>query len=148
MNAMRIMAALGKQYLTSYQSGSRVICDPPVIDTDDDHLVLVCDLDSANQLFSDLGWSNCMQNWAGREDTDSGIALDEDQYAAEDKYGARFSAWRQGEINVIVTDDTTLYLRSVGATLVAKELNLCAKPERIALFRAIKYGEHYEGDLP
>lgn len=125
-------------------SGSRVICDPPVLDTDVDYLVLVEDLDVAGAYFHAYQWHNCLENWLDKGDKDKG-ALDSSGYAVELECGARFQAWRQGEINVILTDDETLHLRSVAATLLAKQLNLQTKAERIKLFRCIKFGEEYAG---
>lgn len=126
------------------QSGSRVICDPPVMDTDVDYLVLVDDLDVAGAFFHAYDWHNCLENWLDKEDKDKG-AMDASGYAVELECGARFQAWRQGEVNVILTDDETLHMRSVAATLLAKQLNLQSKEERIKLFRCIKFGEAYGG---
>lgn len=127
-------------------TGSFFICDPAVTNTDRDFLLLVADLDTAGRVFSAEGWTNCFESWASKADTDP--AKDVDEYNVEDKFGARFQAWRNGQENVIVTDDPTLHIRSVAATFLARELNLLDKKDRIALFRAVKYGEPYDGRLP
>lgn len=137
--------AKGYGILLDHQlSGSRVICDPPVLDTDEDHLYLVSDLDHAGQWFGAMGWDNCLADWIDKQERDPG-SRDATGYAVELESGARFQAWRRGEVNVIITDDETLHLRSVAATLLATRLNLRAKEERIKLFRCIKFGEVYGG---
>lgn len=122
------------------QSGSRVICDPPVLNTDQDYLMLVEDLDAAGIAFQSYRYLNCLDEWLNTEAGDR-----QDYYSVELEAGARFQAWRFEDINVIVTDDETLHLRSVAATLLAKQLNLQTKAERIKLFRCIKFGEEYAG---
>lgn len=124
-------------------SGSSVICDPPVIDTDVDYLILVEDLNQAGAYFSCEEWTNCFEDW--NEKTDKDPFLHHDEYTVELESGARFQAWRCSNINVILTDDETLHLRNRAATLLAKELNLLNKSERIKLFRCIKFGEAYGG---
>lgn len=121
-------------------TGSRVICNPPVMDTDVDHLYLVEDLDYAGRWFGAEGWNNCLTDWLDKDSQ-----ADDAGYAVELDNGVRFQAWRKGEINVILTDDETLHLRNVAATLLAKQLNLTNKAERIKLFRCIKFGEPYGG---
>lgn len=140
-----------------YKTGSSVICDPPVLDTDTDYLVLVEDdrLDECGARLQKYRWDNCFTDWASKQDTDP-VKPCEDQYTVETETGVRFQAWRKGKDNLIVTDDLTFYLRSVGATLLAKELNLQSKGDRTALFRCIKYGDSevtgeyakYMGPLP
>lgn len=127
-------------------SGSRVICDPPVLDTDIDYLVYVNNLESSGDVLMRHGWTNCFEEWAAKEDTDPGKQVND--YTIEIEDGARFQAWRNGEANVIVTDSKSFYVRSCAATLMAKSLNLRQKSQRIELFRAIKYGNDYNGPLP
>lgn len=124
-----------------YRSGSSVICDPPVTTTDVDLLILVSDLEETGIAF--IKWENCLEEFVSGSDK-----IDKSGYIAEILDGARFSAFRMGKLNVIITDDQALHIRSVAATLLAKELNLQDKQERIALFRAVKFGENYEGPLP
>lgn len=128
------------------RTGSSFTCEPAVMDTDMDYLVYVNSLDECGARLQKYGWANCFEEWKDKSDTDPAEQCD--PYSVEDKFGARFQAWRKGAYNLIVTDDTALYLRSVGATLVCKQMNLMGKADRIALFRAIKYGEPYTGRLP
>ena len=139
-------------YLSAHPTGSRYTVRPAVLTTDDDWLVLVEDLAAAEKVANEsANWEPCA-GVAGPKTL--GIETD---YSAEAGYW-RFSAWRWGSVNLIVTDDKTMYLRSVAATLLAAKLNLQNKEERIALFREIKFGftgsdssfeaEHYTGRLP
>ena len=121
--------------LSVFATGSAVTCDPPVLDTDEDWLVLVEHHDRetiASMLRT--GWAPCCLPGA-------------DEYNAEAGHWT-FTAWRKGRINLIVTDDQAIYLRSCGATLLAKHLNLLDKQDRVALFRAIKFEDHYNGVMP
>ena len=123
-------------------TGSSYTCDPPVTTTDRDYLVLVDNLDTAGCDLKDAGWVNCLKDWEERADTDPGTRCDD--YSIEIEGGARFQAWRLGELNVIVTDDVALHTRSRAATELCKALNLTEKADRIALFRCVKFGEHFE----
>lgn len=126
-------------------TGSRIICDPPVMNTDEDYLLLVRDLDQAGYYFLAKGWVNCFEKWREKVDTDEFV--NPDNYSVEIEGGARFQSWRSGSINVIVTDNVPLHLRSRAATLLARELNLTNKDDRIALFRCIKYNMDYSGRM-
>lgn len=111
--------------------GSRVTCDPAPIDTDQDYLVevpnehdrisrTVCILSEA-----DFGWE-------GGEHYQMAAAGD-------------FMSWRHGEINLIVTANAGFAQRHRAATSVCKRLNLLSKPDRIALFQAVLYGNEWDG---
>lgn len=123
-------------YLSAHPTGSRYTVTPAVLDTDDDWLVLVPDLDKANEALEAMGLEACL-----------GLS---DPYEVE-KGRWRFRAWRAGDTNLIVTDDQTMYLRSVAATLLAAKLNVQDKDARIELFRQIRFGVDvgdYWGPLP
>ena len=126
-------------------TGSRVICCPAVLNTDADFLVLVTELNAAGAFFLCEGWSNCFEAWKEKDNTDP--REQQDSYTVELEGGARFQAWRRGEVNVILTDDVALHMRSRAATLLAQQLALNDKDERISLFRCIKFGETYTGRL-
>ena len=135
--------------ISTFRTGSSFTCNPPVEDTDVDYLVLTGrgKLDECGCRLDKYAFRNCFEDWVSKQDTDPAV-LDESDYAVELENGVRFSAWRRGNLNLIVTDDVTLYMRSVAATLLAKELNLMHKHDRINLFRCIKFAEEYEGPLP
>lgn len=124
------------RYLSAFPTGSRYTTTPPTLDTDDDWLVLVRDIEDVKRVLEERDWEPCL-----------GLS---DPYEVE-KQLWHYTAFRKGNRNLIVTDDKTMYLRSVGATLVAQRLNLQEKEDRIALFRNIRFGEsvtEYTGAMP
>jgi len=115
-------------YLSAHPTGSRYTVVPAVLDTDEDWLVLVPDLDDANAALEERGLEKCLSQ--------------SDPYEIEQPLW-RFRAWRSGDVNLILTDDKTMYLRGVAATLLAAKLNVTDKQYRIDLFRQIRFGENY-----
>lgn len=135
--------------LACQKTGSSFTVDPPVLTTDEDWLLLVESLDVANsQLAFDGGWENCLEEAQAASDKKPSKDF---SYAAETSQGARFSAWRKTdedgqEINLIITDDKSFYIRSVAATFLCKALNVKSKKARIELFWAVKFGTDYDID--
>lgn len=120
--------------LAAHPTGSRYTCTPAVLDTDDDWLVLVPNLDKAGDELLAQGFEACL-----------GLS---DPYEIE-KQLWRFRAFRRGSLNLIVTDQREKYLQSVAATLLCAKLNLTDKDDRIELFRAIRFNhDQYTGPLP
>lgn len=110
--------------------GSRVTCRPPVTDTDADYLVLV-ESDSAYSEIAGMGFE-IHDGTASTYDTPEDMT---------------FTSWRLGELNLLVTESPLFFSRFMAATSVATRLNLLDKPDRIALFRAVLYGEECEPSL-
>lgn len=108
-------------------SGSRVICDPPVLDTDDDKFVLVDRLPSKARMEAD-GWELC-----GSE-----------EYIQH----GRLVAYRRGDQNRIFVTSAEYYVRIYAATLLAKEMNLREKKDRVALFATVVDGKSFYGTTP
>jgi hypothetical protein len=106
--------------------GSRVTCNPPPTDTDDDYLLLVSDHRSFRNDVLLEGFEIGGSMWL-----DSHTPLE-----SED----RFSSYTKGQVNLIVTQDEIFYRKFIAATVVAKRLNLMSKEDRIALFQAVLYG--------
>lgn len=104
-----------------YQTGSSVICSPPVTDTDIDFIIYTNEM---NKLLTFL------------EDSDFIFSVDEDNYPLEEE---GFRCCRRGYLNLILTGDAIFYHRWVRATKLAKKLNLLKKEDRIALFTEILY---------
>lgn len=102
----------------AFATGSRVICDPPPMDTDEDWVVLVGDLDDFEEQLKDSGWLATMS----------------------DEYGEGIRTYRKDILNLVVTDAPQVYSRWRLATLVARRLNLLRKEDRIMVFQAILYG--------
>lgn len=107
--------------------GSRITCNPPPTDTDEDVLLLTDDL---NTLIGD-----CIE---------AGFKRDGDVTAS---YPTEFVSLRSGTINFIVTDNEEFYRKFMLATHVCKFLNLQGKLDRICVFQAILYGKEYGGVL-
>lgn len=118
--------------LASYPTGSRFICNPPVMNTDIDYLVLVNNRKTYEKFLQTQGFTSCLED-------------PESQYPEE----SGWSAWRKGELNLMVSDDIVWYLRSVAVTHLAKEMNLWKKSDRIDLFATVRDGEpFYSGPIP
>lgn len=111
-------------YIASYRTGSNYTVIPPVTDTDIDYLVLVKDLKEACDAMLADGFVLCDQVYA----------------VTEEGHTTRWCALRKGELNLIVQADLTLYVRSCAATELCRALNVKSKEDRIALFRAVKFG--------
>lgn len=92
--------------------GSRVTCNPPVLNTDRDVLVLVRDCVAAGEACERLGFKT------------SGSHIGHEAH----------------EMNLILTDCPKFYDLFLAASSVAKRLNVREKQDRIALFQAVLYG--------
>ena len=99
--------------------GSRVTCNPPPTDTDEDVLLLTDDL---SMLIAD-----CIE---------VGFTRDGDTRMS---YPEGFVSLRNGTMNFIVTDDEEFYKKFMLATHVCKSLNVMDKSNRIVVFQAILY---------
>lgn len=104
--------------------GSRVTCDPPPTDTDEDWLILI----------KQSTMEKCL-SLLSKE----GFALDNpnEHYRPEE---GKFNSWRKGDTNLIVTRDWEFHRRFLAATHVAKVLNVMKKQDRVTLFQAVLYG--------
>ena len=109
--------------------GSRVTCNPPPADMDQDVLVYV-DSENADYFVSKM--------------KQAGFSVELGEGYAEDALNGgqsdRFQSYRQGDVNLIVTIDQLFYQRFAYATEIAKRANLMLKDERVELFQAILYG--------
>lgn len=115
-------------------SGSRYICDPAPTDTDEDWIILVNDLRYVEAALEGGGWMNCLR-----------AGLRADRYEMEANIATR-SAWRKGDLNLIVTGSRDFYDAFCRATILAKRLNVLDKGDRIALFQAVRH--HIDGKSP
>lgn len=112
--------------------GSRVTCDPPPTDTDEDWLILVRERDVSTATY--MLESN-------------GFQLDNpnERYRPEQ---STFNSWRgPNNTNLIVTFDANWHHRFLTATKLAKRFNLMTKNERVSLFQAVLYGVDYESAM-
>lgn len=101
--------------LFSHPIGSRYVCDPPVMDTDKDTLCLVDDVQKAEKLLLEEGWSPC----CGGEYVDT-----------------YFKAFRKGEDNYVITAARPFFERYLIAAQVCKALNVRDKETRIKIHTA------------
>jgi hypothetical protein len=108
-----------------HEVGSRVTCDPLVMDTDRDVLCLVSD------------WRSFLGD-AVRDgfEVAGSVPLDELEQRKEQTL---FTSLKRGEDNLIVTDDEGFAKRFMVATRLAKRFNLRLKEDRIALFQGVLY---------
>jgi hypothetical protein len=103
--------------------GSRATCNPPVLDTDRDVLVLIENCVLAGEACDRLGFVT------------SSSLLDQEARAM------MFVSVKRDELNLIITDSQEFYRRFLAARSIAKRLNLREKSDRIALFQAVLYGQ-------
>ncbi len=107
--------------------GSRVTCNPPPTDTDEDFLVFTRDKAATIAALRSIGF----------------------EYSADPEKNARYvrlnetSDWRFtslyfGDLNYIVTDSSFFFERFLTATHVCKMLNLLNKEDRIMVHEAIR----------
>lgn len=113
--------------------GSRVTCRPAPTDTDQDYLVEIVDGGEKNvarivNMLSSFGFK-----WEGNAHYQEAASND-------------FMSWRRDDINLIVTANGGFAARHRAATHVCTRLNLMSKPDRIALFQAVLYGNQWDGD--
>lgn len=112
-------------------TGSRYICNPAPMDTDEDWLILV-----HPDKFEDILSHICV---SGYELGGSDIFAAEDTYVTE---WEGFQSWKKGEINLIITTSKDFFDKFVKATEIAKEQNLLLKDDRIMLFQKILYNNN------
>jgi len=112
---------ISKLIKDSTRTGSSVICNPPVLDTDEDWLILTENLKLLIGELVSEGW-----------DTETKSNYTNIDFCSLKKYiNGRL-------INFIVMDDVLRYNAMWGATGVATKLNLRNKEDRIELFRIFK----------
>lgn len=106
-----------------FKTGSSVICNPPVTNTDIDYVIFTSNYDELKEYLSGTFWDLCG-----------------DEEYGEQK-GSPFSAYRKDNLNYIITDCPSHYDKMLEATKLATKLNLLEKQQRIDLFHYIVEGE-------
>lgn len=99
--------------VTWTHTGSSYICDPPVLTSDIDYLVLTDNFTAYKDILSEDDWT------------------DYDKY---DDRNSAFILFRKGCHKLIVTESLQWYLKFAAATELAKKMNLLDKDQRIFLF--------------
>lgn len=110
--------------------GSRVTCNPPPKDTDQDFLIELPPDDRHVAAFVQTAQEAGFR-WEGSE-----------HYQAA---ASTFMSWRRDDINLIVTCDSTFAAKHRVATSICKRLNLLKKDDRISVFQAVLYGLEWDG---
>ena len=115
-----------------FASGSRVICDPAPTDTDEDYVLFTLDPKALRIQLEALGYT-----YSNKDVEKYKLGKTDPFYMYN-----QFDAYRHpdNDHNLIVLNKEPDYTRWKVATLVAKELNLTDKKDRIMLFRAIRSG--------
>lgn len=115
-----------------FETGSRVICNPPVMDTDRDFVIYTDNQRALRKELEFLGY------------TYSSKDMEKYKLKATDPFEMynSFDAYRHPDTdeNLIVVSNTQDFRRWRVATQVATKLNLTNKNHRIILFRAIRSG--------
>lgn len=108
--------------VTFVPTGSRVICNPPPVGTDQDFIAYVRDDAIAQADMTALGYK---------------IEGTPEFYTGNDNGG--FRSYRKGDVNVITTPDHSFYRKFKTATELGRRFNLLDKGDRIALFQVVLY---------
>lgn len=120
-----------------FASGSRVICSPPPEDTDEDYVLHTPNKKALQKELEALGYV------LSSKDMEKYKAGNTDPFAMYNS----FDAYRHpdNKHNLIVVSNQSDFKMWKVATLLARDLNLTDKAERIALFRVIRSrGEVYQ----
>ena len=127
---MELLDSIKDRCLSIQPCGSRVTCNPPPIDTDEDYLILVSSI---------IDFSNSL-DFSIWELGGSAIPSEDNILPAE----ARFLSFTANpNINIIVTESQIFFDRFMLATNVCTKLNVLNKEHRITIFQAILYGNFY-----
>lgn len=108
--------------LSYWSTGSRYICDPPPMDTDNDTVILVEDLQKVYEILLKEEW----KPGGSYHENDKWISFKKEINGVLENY--------------IVTQDTELYGKWVTATELCKKLNLLRKEDRIITFKVVVEG--------
>ena len=114
-----------------HETGSRYICNPPVMDTDEDW-IFDCSEKGQYQKAADYL-------------RDNGFSMKDIKDDDYDEICENFMSFRKDDLNIIICNKHSFFKKFLLATYIAKELNILEKPKRILLFQAIIYGR-YDGE--
>lgn len=98
-------------------TGSYFMCDPPVITTDIDFMVLTTNINAARILLCRAGWVS--------------------SNSSEDYPEENMHPMRRGRFNALIVDSQEYFDKWRLATEVSRDLNLLNKEDRVKVFRRI-----------
>ena len=118
-------------------TGSRVICNPPPTNTDDDYMLLV-DQDlvekfEARLLEDGFTLGGSMKYTRQPKPLEAYPSCED----IKSRTGNVFHSYKKGDLNLIVTCSPDYYKNFAKATMLARELNLIKKEQRISVFECI-----------
>lgn len=135
--------------LRALHTGSRVICNPPVMDTDDDYLLLI---EAGHQwrIIEALLQEGFIRG-GSLETTESHPLMMSPDYEYRDM-GEVFQSYKKTThdifgfappytLNIILTADESYFDNFYYATVAAKRLNLLNKADRVALFNGVCFDD-------
>lgn len=136
----------------SQMVGSRWVCNPPVLDTDTDILILLKDVEYEDQSIMEARHEQMdlerdsykphnlsLASFVLRK---AGWTCTED-YDQEKREGAPFLTARKDEFNLIIYTDPVGYGRFLGASCVCKMLNLTVKEDRVRVLRSATEDDYF-----
>ena len=138
MNLPEDVLAECQEYICT---GSNIICNPPVMDTDFDFVLLLTEEQylQAVSKFESMGF--VLPEKAG-DDAGYQAEMAEIQKYRQPSHPLylQFFTMRRDNVNIIVTCCHTLFKRWWNATVWATTLNLQSKKDRRDFFMLVKYG--------
>lgn len=119
---------LSKFALATSTTGSRVICNPPVMDTDFDIVVLLGCADDTRYI-EDEGYIYTIPELKEYDITNVETVGSNEHW---------IKTYRKGDINLICLIDATRFGRWKLATAICKRLNILDRPTRVDIFAMVK----------
>lgn len=110
-----------------FESGSRVICDPPPTDTDHDFVIYTDSKSESRRELEALGYTRSNKDYKASKTDPFAMYNSFDSYRHTDN-----------DHNLIVVFGTGDFKRWKVATQLATLLNVTDKDKRVALFRAVR----------
>jgi hypothetical protein len=120
---------LSKFALATCRTGSRIVCNPPVMNTDFDIVVLLAGVGDCELIEA--------EGYVYTEPTEAD-GYDIDDVVTEGTNEHWLRTYRKDDINLICLIDPTRFGRWQLATAIAKKLNLRNRPDRVELFALVK----------
>lgn len=133
------------------RTGSRVICDPPVTNTDRDYLILLSTFSAfkLEEVLREKGFTIGGSNFIKVRNIKD--LVEWPSYERLEEYlinGEVFHSWKKDDLNLILTASEDYFEEFAQATMLATKLNLRHKVDRITLFEAITRNQWpYYSDL-